>query len=253
MSILDWVAVIGVFAWFPCAYPILRGKFTKSAVDILTSKIIRVGFDMHGPIIDLTLAFSVKHHDLIINNFEIMLKHEDGEKRMFAWQGINQNPHVSYGGFMVIARRNSILAIKLSQQNLVKRSILCCDPSVISEKDKLTVELNKKIRLMADQSTSNSSNIFDSKEVLDLKDCLAQSFNWRTGRYTMIIELGSLENFKISNSCFHFSLSIADVEELTRNKDEIMKSIVLDLTHDSENNPRPKWHSTVVSLIAGRV
>lgn len=249
--------VITAGAWLTSLYSlhlVLKEKRIQPEVYVMNGENIVIGFNVDGPLIYLNLAFSVKCNDLIVDGFKIMLEHEDGEMKTFKWKGMNQTFSATTtldGGFMATGKESSVLALKLNQTDIVERFIRCQEPSFVFKKEKLVVELNKKIRLEREKSVFDLAGIIESKEILELKDCITQSFNWKKGKYIITVELKSPEKFKILNDRFYFSLSRAEVETLTSNKEEIIKSIVFDLTKDSGDsgsNPKPEWRLARVQL-----
>lgn len=70
--------------------PWIKKKLVRTKLEIFAAKIIQIGFDNYGPIIKLNLAFLSKNQDLVIKDFSIVLKHEDGKTKTFEWEHLTQ-------------------------------------------------------------------------------------------------------------------------------------------------------------------
>lgn len=119
MTAIDWIAILGALAWTPHLIDMIKKWITKAKIRVITQKSAEIGFSTFGPIINIRLAFSVDHRDIVISDMKIRLKHESGEEKLFEWQGITQQVGkmtAPGAGVMPIEKENSVLAVKLNQK-----------------------------------------------------------------------------------------------------------------------------------------
>jgi hypothetical protein len=126
LTLIDGIAILGALAWTPHLITLTKNYFTKPKVSIITSRSAELGFTTLGPILNLHLAFSVEHKDVVVSDIKIRLKHSSGEERIFEWQGIKQNVGrmtTPDAGSMPFEKEHSVLAIKLNQTQIEERFI----------------------------------------------------------------------------------------------------------------------------------
>src|SRR5262249_33930948 len=91
MTGAEVVGYIGAAAWLPQIATWLYRWFAKPILNISIERTVEIGFTSFGPIFNLRMAFSVDRKDLIIEGFELDLVHQDGEKRTFRWEGVQED------------------------------------------------------------------------------------------------------------------------------------------------------------------
>ena len=245
MELIDFIAILGALAWTPPLFQIIKKRMTKPEVTIITSNFAEIGFTNLGNIFNLRVAFAVKHHDIVISDFKIRLKHESGEIRLFNWQGMRQELSTVTtpdGSIMPNEKAHSVLAIKLNQQNIEERSIQCQEIGFNSERKEAESKAVKKMNYLKELEKFKHEDFLKTQEMSELYSFIKQSFSWKAGQYDVEITVNAPEPFEIKNNKFKFSLSNLDIEYLEKNKNEIEKSFEV-LKDDKSNKVIWNWRN----------
>ncbi len=126
MSFTDIAAVVGALAWLPPIVIGLRAWLTKPVVRVITQPVPEVGFTTYGPILNIRVALTVTHKDLVVTGIRLVVTHESGERTVFFWRGIVQRmgtmtyPQV---GAVPFEKELNVLAMKVSQKDVEERFI----------------------------------------------------------------------------------------------------------------------------------
>lgn len=222
VDFIDGIAVLGALAWTPHLISIVKSHYTKPEVGIITSRTAEVGFTTLGPILNLHLAFSVEHKDLVVSDLKIRLKHSSGEERIFEWQGIKQNVgHMTTtdAGSVPFEKEQSVLAIKLNQTSIEERFIRFQDISFLATKRDYENKAIKRIAYLKSENKYDPESFLRDQEMIELYNFNKHAFPWKEGEYTVTIEVQSPEQFLLNDNVLVFSLSAIDIEELAKNKD----------------------------------
>ncbi|WED27189.1 hypothetical protein L3V77_02840 [Vibrio sp. DW001] len=220
MKALDWVAILGALAWTPHLFSFLKSYFTKPEVRVITAKAPEIGFSTLGTIFNMRVAFAVKHHDIVISNFNVRLVHESGEEKLFEWQNLKQpvmSAHTSDGS-IPYERETTVLAIKLNQKEIDERFIQCREPSFLDNKIAKEDVFVKKFAFEKDKEGFDIMNLLQGQEAKDVYGYIKQAFSWKTGKYKVIVELGSQEAIDLIDNEYEFSLTPIDIDEMEKNK-----------------------------------
>ena len=79
MTPTEIVAYIGAAAWLPQIATWIYRKVVQPIVTIVPDKYAEVGFTSYGPIFNMRMAFSAENKDVIVDGFELLLQHSDGD------------------------------------------------------------------------------------------------------------------------------------------------------------------------------
>lgn len=126
MSFTDLAAVIGALAWIPPIFVAVRAWITRPEIRVITQPAPEVGFTTLGPILNLRIALTVTHKDIVITGIRLKVTHESGEESVFSWRGIVQRmgtmnyPQV---GAVPFEKESNVLAMKVSQKDVEERFI----------------------------------------------------------------------------------------------------------------------------------
>ena len=224
MKLIDWIAIIGALAWTPHLISIIKKYITKPEVRIISNRSGELGFTTFGPIFNVRLAFSVKNHDIVVSGLKVRIIHENGEEKVFEWQGIKQQVlkmTAPDGSVMPYEKENSVLAIKLNQKEIEERSIQCRETAFINGKDEYETKAIKRMTYLKDQGEFEKEEFRKSQEMTDLYGYIKHSFSWKSGVYKAVIELESPESFDLVDNEYEFTLTPIDIEELDKNKSQI--------------------------------
>ena len=245
MEFIDLIAILGALAWLPHLISLARYWFTRPEVTIITPKSAQLGFTNFGPIFNVPIAFAVKNHDIVISNFRVSIIHESGEERFYEWQGLMQHMGKiqTNEGPIPYDKENSVLAIKLSQKEVEERFVRFQEMSFVADKHCLEDKVIKRLSYARDQKGYELLNFIDCQEFTEVYSYIKQSFSWRPGKYKVIFDLSSSEEFSLVDNKYEFTLTPIDIEELERNKDSIRQSCINTfVTGDSPDYKNISWN-----------
>ena len=227
MKPFEWIALIGAFAWLPHVVIFLKDIFSKPEIRIIIGKTAELGFTTLGAILNLRIAFAVKNKDIVISGIKLRLKHESGEEKVFSWQGIVQNMlqmKSPEGGLIPFEKELTVLAIKLAPKEIEERFIRFQDQAYHTNKEVYEMKSAKKLIYMQESGNPDFDAFLNSEEMRDLYSFIKQSFNWKSGNYSVIFEIESPEKFILKDNEYKFELTSIDVEHIEKNKGIIERS-----------------------------
>ena len=254
MRAIEWAAILGALAWLPHLFRFARDYFTKANVQIIVQRTPEVGFSTLGSILNLRMAIAVQNRDLVVSGIIIRLRHESGEEKIFAWQGIRQtfgtynSPET---GTVPFEKESEVLAIKLLETDIAERLIRFQDDSFILEKNEYEEKAVKKLLFLRDQESFEQDEFLKCEEMKDLYSFIRRSFSWKEGKYSATIEFIALEEFEFEGNQFEFKLSAIDIEELEKNK-ELIETAYLHLyapPSDAEDSLGWRWRYPLMRMI----
>ena len=254
MKPFEWIALIGAFAWLPHVFAFLRDIFSKTEIRIITGKTVELGFTTLGAILNLRVAFAVKNKDIVISGIKLCLKHESGEEKVFSWQGIVQNMlqmKNPEGGLIPFEKELTVLAIKLAPKEIEERFIRFQDQAYHTNKEVYEMKSAKKLIYMQESGDTDYDAFLKSEEMKDLYSFIKQSFNWKSGNYSVIFEIESPESFILKDNEYKFELTSIDVEHIEKNKGLIERSYEYLLKPKKEDEVRQElvwaWRNPVLT------
>lgn len=227
MTFIDLAAFVGALAWAPPIFSSIRTWLTRPAVRIITQPNPEIGYTTLGPILNLRLALTVKHQDIVITGVRIHLKHESGEEVSFSWRGIIQRlgqfnaPQV---GTVPFEKEMNVLAMKVAQKDIEERFIRFQSLSFLEHKGELDAIAAKKLAWHKKNDTFNAEEFLRSSEMNDVYGHIKQSFNWKPGGYRLQIKIESPDPFDLTGEQYTFSLSPLQVQDLSSNLAHVEKS-----------------------------
>jgi hypothetical protein len=222
MKLIDWIAIFGALAWTPHLVSLVRDWLSKSKVRVITQREVEIGFTTYGPIFNIRLAFSVENKDIVISELKIRLTHESGEERVFEWQGITQHmgkmtlPDASA---MPFEKEQSVLAIKLNQKDIEERFVRFQDPAFLATQREYAAKAAKKMSYLKAEEKYEPESFLREPEMTELYSFNKHAFAWKSGKYTVSIEMQSPEHFDLVDNVREFNLTPLDVEKMEKNKD----------------------------------
>lgn len=220
MTIFEVVAIIGALAWMPPIISLISRALKKAIIQVNTAKEAEIGFTSFGPIINLRIALSVEHNDIVLSSLVLKVCHESGETRLFSWQGIIQNlgrlnnPGV---GTIPYEKENIVLAIKLNTKDVEERFIRFQEERYLSQKQELLEKIRQKIIFLKNTETFNPEIVINSEEFHELLRFNQQSFGWKIGKYEICLQAKSKTKFAMINNKFTIELDQLDIESMQKN------------------------------------
>ncbi len=247
MTFYHILAILGALAWLPHFVSFIKNWVTKPQIRIITHIFPEIGFSVLGPIFNMRMAFSVKNKDIVITGIKVIVKHESGYKTEFLWQGITQqllqmrSPDAETIPF---EKEQSVLAIKLTPREVEERFIQFQNPQYLEKRKELDDKGLKKLIFLKGTNAYEPDNFVNSEEMKDMYSFIKQSFNWKTGQYSVSFELDSPEKFELLDHQYTFSLNPMDIEALENNKEliEVYYKNIFISPNEVKETPPIEWN-----------
>lgn len=241
---IDWAAIIGALAWLPHLLKLAQDYFARPEVRLITAARPEIGFTTLGPIFNIRVAFVVTKKELVISGFRLILTHEDGDQRVFSWQGIVQTlgRHVSpEGGATPFEKELQVLALKISDRDADERLVRFHESSYTKEKQQYDDRAVKKGIHAKRQGQFDAEAFLRSEEMSEVFRFIKRSFPWKEGTYIAKFEIESPQGFSIVGDTYEFYLSAVDVEELEKNKEQVELDHRYRFTVPKPEDPQVVW------------
>lgn len=232
VSFTDLAAVIGALAWLPPIFIVIRSWVTKPTIRVITQPAPEVGFTAVGPIINLRVALTVTHKDIVITAIRLRVIHESGEESFFAWRGIVQRmgtfnyPQI---GAVPFEKESGVLALKVSLKDIEERFIRFQNIEYLEQKAELDTLSVKKLAYLRQAPTFDAKEFLKGQEMNDVYSFIRQSFSWKPGGYRMQVLLESPDAFTTLDDEYTFTLSPLQVKNLSDNLRHIEQSYLNEL------------------------
>ncbi|MCK4795531.1 MAG: hypothetical protein KAV87_68000 [Desulfobacteraceae bacterium] len=227
MTFFEGAAILGALAWLPHLIKLIKEQVTRPKIRIITQRTAEIGYTPLGPILNLRIAFSLRHRDIVISSIKMRLKHESGEERVLSWQGIVQRlaqmstPEV---GLIPWEKEHSVLAIKLTEKEVEERLIRFQEDDYHTNKANYENKVAKKLTYLKGRGEYDPDEFLQTEEMKDLVSFIKHWFNWKQGKYTVTFEIESPEAFDLKDNIYEFPLDPLDIELLEANKGLILFS-----------------------------
>lgn len=220
VSFTDLAAVVGALAWIPPIFVAVRGWITRPEIRVITQPAPEIGFTTLGPILNLRIALTVTHKDIVITGIRLRVTHESGEESVFSWRGIVQRmgtmnyPQV---GAVPFEKESNVLAMKVSQKDVEERFIRFQNLEYLEQKAALDGASLKKLSYLRKSESLDGPTFLKSQEMADLYSFIRQSFSWKPGGYRVKVLLESPDAFTVLDDEYAFTLSPLQVQNMSDN------------------------------------
>ena len=227
MNLTELAALVGALAWAPPIFTAVRSWLTKPALRVITQPSPEVGYTTFGPILNLRLALTVKHRDIVITGVKLRLTHESGEETVFSWRGITQRlgqfnaPQV---GTVPFEKELNVLAMKVSEKDIEERFIRFQSLTFLERKTDLDSIATKKLFWHRQNDTFSAEDFLRNQEMTEIYEFIKQSFSWKPGGYRLKFLIESPDAFELTGDEYTFSLTPMHVQDLSSNLSLIDKS-----------------------------
>ncbi len=224
MSPIDFAAIVGALAWIPPIFIGVRAWLTKPKLRVITQPVPEIGFTSLGPIINLRVAFTVTHKDLVITGIRLQLTHESGEQTDFSWRGIVQRmgtmtfPQV---GALPFEKESNVLAMKVSLKDVEERFIRFQSLDYLQRKAELETNSIKKMTYLRHSGALDERTFLRSEEMTEIYSYIRQSFAWKPGGYRLRILIEAPDAFDVVDDQYAFTLSPMQAHDLSGNLQHI--------------------------------
>ncbi len=224
MTAMEIAAYIGAAAWLPQIASWIFKAYVTPQITIVPDRSLQLGFTSLGPIFNLRMAFSADRKDAIIDSFEVMLKHEDGEERLLRWAGMNETFSEitdSMGNRQVISKEQPAIAFKIGRESLLEKFVRFNEPRFYNTILPFLNELTNHFDFLKKKEADYVSKIMESKQYNDLSEIRKKAFWWKAGKYQATFKLGSPKKITLTHDSYEFQLNHLEVEKLQKNVDAL--------------------------------
>lgn len=214
-------AYIGAAAWLPQIATWIYRSLTKPTVTLVPDKFAEVGFTSYGPIFNLRMMLSSENKSLVIDGFELVLRHSDGDVHTLRWSGLLETFSEitdSAGNRQVVSRDQTPIALKIGTESLSEKFIRFQEPRFHEIDRPATLDLVAHVNFLRQSSPDETiEKTLNSKELFSILENRKKAFWWKPGRYQIEARLSSTSKFNIANSKFCFDLTSVDIDRLKWN------------------------------------
>lgn len=221
MTPAEIAAYIGAAAWLPQIAAWIYRYFVQPAVTVVPDKYAEVGFTSFGPIFNVKMAFSADNKDLIIDGFELLIRHSDGDSRTLRWSGLSETFSEitdAAGNRQVVSRDQTPIALKIGTESLIEKFVRFQEPRYHETDRPVMSNLIAHFNYLKRSSPEDYvAQTLSSKELFSVLEARQKAFWWKPGRYQMTLKLSSPKKFKLAHSQFDFELTSVDVDRLKQN------------------------------------
>ena len=255
MTSTEIAAYLGAAAWLPQIIFLIYRFYITPKITIVPDSSLQLGLTSFGPIFNLRMAFSADRKDAIIDSFEVILTHEDGEKRKLRWSGMNETFSEvtdSMGNRQqVISKDQPAIALKVGTESLLEKFVRFHEPRFDETIRPVVNELTNHFDFLKKKKADYVSQIIDSKQYNDFSEARKKAFWWKPGKYQVTFKLGSPKKMVLTHDTFSFELTLIDVEKLQKNLgtlDTDLRNILNSNLSDFEPEPI-NWNWANVDIV----
>lgn len=221
MTPTEIAAYIGATAWLPQIATWIYRRVVQPIVTIVPDKYAEVGFTSYGPIFNMRMAFSVENKDIIIDGFELLLRHSDGDTYTLRWAGLKETFSEiidASGNRQVIERDQTPIALKIGTESLIEKFVRFQEPRYHETDRPVISNLIAHFNFLKRSNPENYvSQALSSKELFSVLETRQKAFLWKPGHYQITLRLSSPKKFKLTQSQFDFELTSLDTDRLKEN------------------------------------
>ena len=228
MTAAELAAYIGAAAWLPQIATWVYRWFVRPRITITPDRYGEVGFTSFGPIFNLRMAFASDRKDAIIDGFELVVRHADGETRTFRWSGLKEDfseMRDDAGNRLRVSREENPIALKIGTESLVVKVVRFQEPRYHETVRPALSSLLTQFNFLKRNDSEYVSKTLASKERFELLETRRKSFWWKAGRYDLTIKLSSPRKFRLTQSQFAFDLTSIDIDHLRQNVEALATDI----------------------------
>jgi len=112
------------------------------------------------------------------------------------------------------------------------------DESYNASYEKHEAKCTKKEAFLKEAGNLDYNEFLKGEEMKDLYSFVKQSFNWKSGKYEMLIDVESPESFILKDNKYKFELNSLDIEYIEKNKDLIERyyeEIMIPMNQEEEH------------------
>lgn len=225
MTAAELAGYIGAAAWLPhIAFWAYRG-FIRPVITVVPDRYAEVGFTSYGPIFNVRMAIAADRKDAIVDGFELMLRHSDGDAHTLRWSGLRETfseIEDAAGNRQTVSRDQTPIALKIGTESLVEKIVRFQEPRYHEAVRPAQTNLVAHFSFLKRGGDSEYvAKTLESKELFQVLDARQKSFWWKPGRYEICVKLSSPRKFTLAHSRFAFELTSLDVDQLRQNVESL--------------------------------
>lgn len=224
MTAAEFAAYIGAAAWIPQIARLIYWKFVRAVVSIVPEQYAEIGFTLYGPILNMRMAFSVDRKSAVIDEFDLVLRHADGETRTLRWSGMSETFSEitdQAGNRQTVSRNSGPVALKLGTESLTEKFVRFQEPRYHETIQPALSKLVSQFVFLKKRGGDYVADTLASKEFHELLEARQNSFWWRPGRYTMTVRLSSLKPISVTKAEYSFELTSSYIDQLQENVEKL--------------------------------
>jgi len=199
MTPTEIAAYIGAAAWLPQIGTWIYRSVVSPVITIVLERTAEVGFTSLGPIFNVRMAFSSDRKDAIIDGFELVLRHENGDERNFRWSGITETfseIRDNAGNRQVVSRDQTPIALKIGTESLVEKFVRFQEPKYHDTVRPSMLDLIAHVNFLKRSGDPEYvEKLLVSKECFNAIEMSQKSFWWQAGTYAIFLNLSSPKKF----------------------------------------------------------
>lgn len=223
----DWIGIIGAAAWLPQIATWAWKAATRSHVRLIPSPVPEVGYNLKGPILNVTGALSASRADAVIEKMVAIVRHETGQELSLTWAFVSETfsqMQTADGQSAEYHRSQSAVALKVPTSLLVERLLGFQDLQFQEERTKV---VNALLDLLNHARRTDPQDaallVSKSRELAEYLDFYQRRFPWRAGKYEATISMFLAERKKPMQHRLTFVLTKLDEDRLRGNLNEIAR------------------------------
>ena len=235
----ELAAYIGATAWLPQIASWIYKQYVKPEIIIVPDKYAEVGFTTNGPILNFRMMITSKNKSLIIDGFELFIKHSDGDEHKLRWSGLLETFSEitdNEGNKQVVSKDQTPIAIAVSPESLSEKFIRFQEPKFHESdrdlKSSLIAHFNFLLKTFPNEYREK---ILSSKELTNVTDNGKEAFWWKSGRYEIKAAISSSNKFILKFPQLKFDITNIDVENLNQNISLIKNDLENVIQQGNEN------------------
>ena len=244
---MDWVAVIGAFAWAPQIISWIYQFFTKPKITLYLHNVAEIGYSSFGPIFNVNLALVSEKRGATLNNFSVNIRHENGAEYTFDWDGLSEDLSEirDQSGLPTSIKKVYLpLVVRVIQSGVAQVFVRFQHQSFKSKfREAIKEEVEKYQTLKNAGKLSTEQNIealTSEQEFSTIVKLINSEFIWVAGKYTIAFDFQSPNKFVYRRSKYTFNLTQDDIDELRKNIDNIKLDIIQNAKADALKDYKPK-------------
>jgi hypothetical protein len=221
MNAAEIAAYVGAGAWLPQIATWIYRAVVRPVLTLVPEETAQIGFTSYGPIFNVQLAIASSRADAIIDGVHLLVRHADGDSRLFRWYGLNETfsevRDMTGNRQQTFGRDQIPIALKVGTVSLIEKLVRFQMPRYHEADRPVMAGLVAQFNHLKRTDPGYVEKTLRCRELFDVLECRRQAFWWKAGRYDVTIQLSTLRKVKFPKNRLQFELTTSDVERLRQN------------------------------------